>query len=87
MASLSNNIRASLINKADVVQFVGDITANSLPDSPLTITITPVKYEDYSVIIAIGEWLDDIETPIFYEEWQTISTKEQDGSFLKEKEQ
>lgn len=87
MASQSKNIRASLINKKDVVQFVGDITANSLPDSPLTITITPVKYEDYSVIIAIGEWSDGTETPIYFEEWQTILTKEQGGSSLKEKEQ
>lgn len=87
MASQSKNIRASLINKKDVVQFVGDITANSLPDSPLTITITPVKYEDYSVITVTGDWSVGTEMLDCFEKWQTILTKEQGGSSLKEKEQ
>lgn len=87
MASQSNNtLSYSITNKA-VAQFVKGIIPNLERGLPLTITITPVKYEDYSVITVIGDWSVGTEMLDCFEKWQTILTKEQGGSFLKEKEQ
>lgn len=45
--------------KKDVVQCVKDLLPSFHDDSPLTITINPVKLGGYSVRIAINTSLDD----------------------------
>ena len=46
-------------NKADVAAYVDEVLQNSEHDYVLTMTITPLKSEDYYAHIAIGESLDD----------------------------
>lgn len=64
MESPSNNTMIFLGGKEGVAQFVSAILQNFELASQLTITITPVRYEDYYVTIVIDDSSDDTETLI-----------------------
>ena len=77
MELLSNNTTSFFVNNEDVVQFATALLKSSERASPLIMTILPVRYEDYSVIIVTEDSLDATEVQNSLDELRTISSKEQ----------
>jgi hypothetical protein len=70
MALQLNNTKTYWQPNADVVRYVTDIIQSSTPGSPLTITISPVRLEDFSVITVTEESLAAIVTRAYLDALQ-----------------